>query len=110
MIDKEIARILAPREAVQAATNAKEDASMMDIQPLTETFVADICGLDVGKISARSLINCTMRLKYGVLRLRNQRINEEQLQAFSAKFGPLEEAGRMSEADKAVKSLRHPAI
>ena len=82
----------------------------MDIQPLTETFVADICGLDVGKISPQEfnqLYNAW--LKYGVLRLRNQRINEEQLQAFSAKFGPLEEApfGRMSKADKAKIKNRY---
>ena len=83
---------------------------MMDIQPLTETFVADICGLDVGKISPQEFNQLyDAWLKYGVLRLRNQRINEEQLQAFSAKFGPLEEAlfGRMSEADKAKIKNRY---
>ena len=46
---------------------------------------------------------------YGVLRLRNQRIDEDQLQAFSARFGPLEEIpfGRMSEADKAKVKNRY---
>ena len=83
---------------------------MMDIQPLTETFVADICGLDVGKISPQEFNQLyDAWLKYGVLRLRNQRINEEQLQAFSAKFGPLEEApfGLMPEADKAKIKNRY---
>ena len=48
-------------------------------------------------------------LEYGVLRLRNQSIDEDQLQAFSARFGPLEEIpfGRMSEADKAKVKNRY---
>jgi taurine dioxygenase len=48
-------------------------------------------------------------LEYGVLRLRNQHIDEAQLQAFSARLGPLEEIpfGRMSEADKAKVKNRY---
>ena len=83
---------------------------MMDIRPLTDTFVADICGIELEHLSDAEFDQLyDAWLKYGVLRVRNQRINEEQLQAFSAKFGPLEEApfGRMSEADKAKITNRY---
>ena len=83
---------------------------MMEIQPLTETFAADVCGVDVAHLSDHTFDRLYAAwLKYGVLRLRNQRIDEAQLQAFSAKFGPLEEApfGRMSEADKAKIENRY---
>lgn len=48
-------------------------------------------------------------LKYGVLRLRGQDITEGELQTFSARFGPLEEApmGRMTEAQKAKIKHRY---
>ena len=83
---------------------------MMDIQPLTETFAAEICGIDVGLISDQDFDQLyDAWLQYGVLRLRDQRIEEDSLQAFSAKFGPLEEApfGRMSERDKAKIKNRY---
>ena len=83
---------------------------MMDIQPLTENFVADICGIDVGRISDQDFDQLyDAWLQYGVLRLRDQRIDEDVLQAFAAKFGPLEEApfGRMSERDKAKIKNRY---
>ncbi|NCF75809.1 MAG: TauD/TfdA family dioxygenase [Proteobacteria bacterium] len=83
---------------------------MMEIQPLTETFAADVCGVDVAHLSDHTFDRLYAAwLKYGVLRLRNQRIDEAQLQAFRAKFGPLEEApfGRMSEADKAKIENRY---
>ena len=83
---------------------------MMDIQPLTENFVADICGIDVGRISDQDFDQLyDAWLQYGVLRLRDQRIDEDVLQAFAAKFGPLEEApfGRMSETDKAKIKNRY---
>lgn len=83
---------------------------MMEIQPLTETFAADVCGVDVAHLSDHTFDRLYAAwLKYGVLRLRNQRIDEAQLQAFSAKFGPLEEApfGRMSAADKAKIENRY---
>ena len=48
-------------------------------------------------------------LEYGVLRIRNQDLDDEQLQTFSKRFGPLEEApfGRMSEEDKAKIKNRY---
>jgi len=44
-----------------------------------------------------------------VLRIRNQDLDDEQLQTFSKRFGPLEEApfGRMSEEDKAMIKHRY---
>ena len=53
---------------------------MMDIQPLTDTFVADIYGIDVGHLSDAAFDQLYAAwLKYGVLRLRNQEIGEEFL-------------------------------
>ena len=77
---------------------------MIDVQPIQGDFVAEIGGVDVANLTDAAFEQIYAAwLRYGVLRLRNQRIDEDQLQAFSARFGPLEEAplGRMSEADKA---------
>ena len=76
----------------------------MQIHPVSESFVADITEVDVAAITEAEFQQLYAAwLDYGVLRLRNQPITEQQLQAFSARFGPLEEApfGRMSEAEKA---------
>ena len=77
---------------------------MIEVQPIKDRFVAEITGIDVASIADEEFEQIYAAwLEYGVLRLRNQRIDEQQLQAFSARFGPLEEApfGRMSEAEKA---------
>ena len=89
MIDKKRSPVFLRRERLfKPLQTPKERRLMMDIQPLTETFVADICGLDVGKISPQEFNQLyDAWLKYGVLRLRNQRINEEQLQAFAPNLG-----------------------
>lgn len=83
---------------------------MLEVKPMTKTFVADITGMDVRHLSDEAFEQLYAAwLGYGVLRLRNQRIDEDQLQAFSARFGPLEEIpfGRMSEADKAKVKNRY---
>ncbi len=83
---------------------------MIEVQPINDTFVAEISGVDVRDISDAEFEQLYAAwLKYGVLRLRNQQIDEDQLQAFSARFGPLEEIpfGRMSEADKAKVKNRY---
>jgi len=83
---------------------------VIEIQPIKDGFVADILGVDVSEISDAEFEQIYAAwLDYGVLRLRNQHIDEEQLQAFSARFGPLEEIpfGRMSEADKAKVKNRY---
>ena len=76
---------------------------MMEVQPCHDGFAADIFGVDVRTMSDETFeLVYQAWLRYGVLRLRDQRIDEDQLQAFSARFGPLEEIpfGRMSEAAK----------
>lgn len=83
---------------------------MMEVQPIKDGFVADIAGVDVVNVSDEEFEQLyTAWLEYGVLRLRNQHIDEEQLQTFSARFGPLEEApfGRMSEEEKAKIKNRY---
>ncbi len=112
---KLIARILAPRQAVATATGLRETkqhdrTSMIKVQPVNSSFVADITGVDVAALSDREFAQVYAAwLQYGVLRLRNQQLDEDQLQAFSARFGPLEEIpfGRMSEADKARVKNRY---
>lgn len=77
---------------------------MFEANLLTPTFAAEISGIDVCDIDDVLFDRLYGAwLEFGVLRLRGQSIDEDQLQAFSARFGPLEEApfGRMSEADKA---------
>ena len=74
---------------------------MIAIQPMTPTFVAEISGVDVRSITDAEFEQLYAAwLEFGVLRLRDQPLNEDELQAFSARFGPLEEIpmGRLSES------------
>lgn len=83
---------------------------MVDVSPIMNDFVADIAGVDVRRLGDEEFEQIYAAwLRYGVLRLRNQRIDEDQLQAFSARFGPLEEIpfGRMSEVEKAKVRNRY---
>lgn len=77
---------------------------MLEVKPVSATFAADVEGVDVRELTDAEFEQIySAWLQYGVLRLRNQPIDEDELQAFSARFGPLEEIpyGRISEADKA---------
>ncbi len=77
---------------------------MIDVTPVTNDFVAEINGTNVRQLSDQDFEQIYAAwLTYGVLRLRDQRLDEDELQAFSARFGPLEEipTGRMSESQKA---------
>ena len=83
---------------------------MIDISPITETFVADVTAIDVRSIpDAEFEALYAAWLEFGVLRLRNQSLTEEDLQAFSSRFGPLEEIpmGRISAAAKAKIKNRY---
>jgi taurine dioxygenase len=83
---------------------------MIEVRPIKDGFVAEITGVEVPHLSEEAFQQIYAAwLKYGVLRMRNQHIDEAQLQAFSARFGPLEEVpfGRMSEADKAKLKNRY---
>ncbi|MDB9876476.1 TauD/TfdA family dioxygenase [Pseudomonadales bacterium] len=76
----------------------------MKVIPLTPNFVAEIQEIQVDRITDSEFERLYAAwLQYGVLRIRNQDLDDEQLQAFSQRFGPLEEApfGRMPEAEKA---------
>ena len=73
----------------------------MKVVPIGESFVAEIEDLDVSKITSAEFDELYRAwLSYGVLRVRNQQLDEHALQQFSANFGPLEEIpmGRLPEA------------
>ena len=81
---------------------------MMQITPVTPTFVAAIDGIDVRNITPEEFDQLYQAwLDFGVLRLRHQPLDEDALQVFSAKFGPLEEMpmGRLPE--EARKKIRN---
>ena len=83
---------------------------MIEVQPIKDGFVAEITGVDVRQVSDETFEQLYAAwLQYGVLKLRNQRIDEDQLQAFSARFGPLEEIpfGRIPESEKAKVKNRY---
>jgi len=83
---------------------------MIAIQPMTPTFVAEISGVDVRSITDAEFEQIYAAwLEFGVLRLRDQPLNEDELQAFSARFGPLEEIpmGRLSESARAKIKNRY---
>ena len=63
----------------------------MKIKPISLNFGAEISGIDVRTITNDEFSRLySAWLTYGVVRIRGQHINEEELQAFSARFGPLE--------------------
>jgi taurine dioxygenase len=80
----------------------------MKINPINRDFVADVDGIDIGTISDEDFEAVYQAwLQFGVLRLHNQPLDEESLQRFSRRFGPLEErpVGRLSaEARAKIKN------
>lgn len=80
----------------------------MKITPISAKFVAEIENLNVAEISTADFEALYQAwLKYGVLRIRGQKMDEDVLQSFSARFGPLEEIpmGRLpEEARKKIKN------
>lgn len=86
---------------------------MITIEPMSERFVADVTNVDVRGLSESDFERLYEAwLTYGVLRLRDQQISDDELQTFSARFGPLEEIpfGRMSEAAKAKVKNRYVTL
>jgi taurine dioxygenase len=77
----------------------------MRISPIGNTqFVADIEDVDLKAINSGDFEQIyDAWLQFGVLRFRNQSLDDNALQRFSARFGPLEEMplGRMSKQDRA---------
>jgi taurine dioxygenase len=80
----------------------------MKINPINSHFVADVDGIDIGTISDEDFEAVYQAwLQFGVLRLHYQPLDEESLQQFSRRFGPLEERpmGRLpAEAKAKIKN------
>ena len=67
-------------------------------------FGADITGVDLANLTDDTFEEIySAWLSFGVLRFKGQTLNKDSLQAFSQRFGPLEQipTGRMSEEQKA---------
>ena len=82
----------------------------MNITPMTSDFVAEISGVNVASITDEAFDQIYETwLTYGVLRFRDQQIDEKELQAFSTRFGPLEEIpmGRLSASARAKIKNRY---
>ncbi|MEQ8860972.1 MAG: TauD/TfdA family dioxygenase [Pseudomonadales bacterium] len=76
---------------------------MLDVTPITTNIGADIAGVDLTDLSDQvfaAIYGCW--LDHQVIRFRDQRLDDDQLQAFSRRFGPLERAplGFLSEAER----------
>ena len=83
---------------------------MLEVSPVSHGFVAQINNVEVGNLSDAEFEEIySAWLDHGVLRIRAQALDEDGLQRFSARFGPLEEipTGRMSVAQKAKIKNRY---
>ena len=80
----------------------------MKINPINNHFVADVDGIDIGTLGDEDFEAVYQAwLQFGVLRLHDQPLDEESLQRFSRRFGPLEERpmGRLpAEAKAKIKN------
>lgn len=77
---------------------------MIKVVPISPTFGADIQDLNLDQMTDETFEEIySAWLKYQVLRFRNQQLDEDGLQRFSQRFGPLEEMplGRMAEEQRA---------
>ena len=75
----------------------------VQITPLPNDFAAEVTGLDASRADDATFdAFYSAWLRYPILRLRGQRLDDAQLQAFSKRFGPLEYApmGRISAAER----------
>ena len=82
----------------------------MVVNHLTRSFVADITSLDLRDLEEQQFARLySAWLEFGVLRVRDQNINEDELQSFSARFGPLGEIpfGHMPDSEKAKVKNRY---
>ena len=83
---------------------------MLEVSPVSRGFVVQINNVDVGNLSDAEFEEIySAWLDHGVLRIRGQVLDEDGLQRFSARFGPLEEipTGRMSAVQKAKIKNRY---
>lgn len=84
--------------------------AIVKIKPISPTFIAEIEGVDVHTITTQDFNQIYQAwLEFGVLRVRNQPLDEDELQAFSARFGPLGEIpmGRLPEKARAKIKNRY---
>lgn len=84
--------------------------AIVKIKPINPTFIAEIEGVDVHTITTQDFNQIYQAwLEFGVLRVRNQPLDEDELQAFSARFGPLGEIpmGRLPEKARAKIKNRY---
>ena len=75
----------------------------LQIRPLPNDFAAEVTGLDASRVDDAGFDALYAAwLRYPILRLRGQLLDDAQLQAFSRRFGPLEYApmGRISDAER----------
>ncbi len=77
----------------------------MEVIPLTNSkFAAEIQGFDASRFNEDEFQQLYATwLSYGVIRLRNQSMDDEQLMRFSQEFGPLEYSpmGKVTESERA---------
>lgn len=77
---------------------------MIEIKPICEHFGADMSGVDLANMSDKEFeVIYKAWLDYGVLRFRGQTLDKADLQAFSQRFGPLEQIpiGRLTAEQRA---------
>ena len=88
---------------------------MINIQPMTRRFGADLSGVALDTISDADFeILYRAWLDYGVLRFRGQELDEDGLQRFSCRFGPLEKVplGKLNDEqrEKLSRIFRNPYV
>ena len=74
----------------------------MRFERVGQSFVAEVMDVDLGRISDSEFrVLYKAWLEFGVLRIRDQSLNDGELQRFSNRFGPLEEIpyGKISEEE-----------
>ena len=82
----------------------------MQVTALTPGFAADVTGISAAKLSDGEFDTLHQAwLDFGVLRLRGQQLSDAELQAFSARFGPLAEIplGRLPASARAKIKNRY---
>jgi len=81
----------------------------MRFEQVGQSFVAEVTGVDLTKISDREFLALYEAwLEFGVLKIRDQLLTDGELQQFSNRFGPLEEIpyGKISMEEKQkIKNL-----
>ena len=81
----------------------------MRFEQVGQSFVAEVTGVDLTKISDLEFLALYEAwLEFGVLKIRDQSLTDEELQQFSNRFGPLEEIpyGKISREEKQkIKNL-----